>query len=266
MSYMPNEQINVAVAGAAGRMGRAVLELAANDARFHIAAALDSQDDHARANSIRVGEIDVPLSTSLTGRRDVLIDFTVAAGTMHWLEICRKWQMPMVIGATGHDEEQLAAIASAAHEIAIVKASNFSVGVQAMLSRVGALVKQMGPTFDVEIVEHHHRHKVDAPSGTALSLLDEILRATGRTRDDAVFGREGRTGPRPVGQIGIHAVRMGEIVGHHEVRISGPGETLSLVHTAHSRATFAAGALRAASWIVSRRAGLYSMADVLADQ
>ena len=260
---MPNERIELAVAGAAGHMGRAVLELAVKDTRFTIAAALVSKDDPTHANAIRVRDKEIPLSTSLAKPCGVLIDFTQAEGTMHWLEVCRHWQMPMVIGATGHDEKQRATIASAAHEIPIVKASNFSAGIHAMLSRVGALAEQLGPEYDIEIIEHHHRHKIDAPSGTALSLLDEILRATGRTREHVVFGREGRTGERPHGQIGVHAVRMGEVVGHHEIHLSGPGETLSFVHTAHSRTTFASGALRAAAWIVSQRAGSYTMADVM---
>lgn len=262
---MPNETIKLAVAGAAGRMGQSVLWRAAKSDAFEVAAALVSPQDYEQSKTIRVQEFEFPTATSLAEPCDVFIDFTVAAGTMHWLEVCRHWQTPMVIGATGHDDRQLAAIATAAHEIPIVKASNFSTGVQAMLSRIGTLVKQLGPDFDVEIVETHHRHKLDAPSGTALSLLDEILKATGRTRDDVIFGREGRTGERPNGQICVHSVRMGEIVGHHEVHISGPGETLSFVHTAHSRMTFVAGALRAAKWIVRQRAGLYSMADVMGD-
>lgn len=115
----------------------------------------------------------------------------------------------------------------------------------------------------MEIVETHHRHKIDAPSGTALTLADEIAEATGRSRDCVVFGREGRVGERPTGQIGVHAVRMGEIVGQHEVHFSGPGETVTLRHTAHSRDTFAAGALRAAAWVVGKEPGSYTMQDVI---
>lgn len=262
---MSNERIRLAVAGAAGRMGRAVLECAAEHDGFSVTAALVSHGDYARAKTIRVGDADLPAATLLSDPCDVLIDFTVAAGTMYWLEICCKQRIPMVIGATGHTDEQVSAIASAAHEIPIVQASNFSIGIHTMLAYIGAIVKQLGAAYDVEIVETHHKHKVDAPSGTALSLVDEITRALHRTRDDVVFGREGRTGARPAGQIGVHALRMGEVVGRHEVHISGPGETLSVIHTAHSRATFASGALRAAQWVINRSAGLYAMTNVLGD-
>jgi len=260
---MSTEPIRLAIAGAAGRMGRAVLECAAANDRFRATAVLVSNEDLARSGTIRAGDVDIPAATSLNDPCDVLIDFTTASGTMTWLKVCRARHIPMVIGATGHTEEQVAAIASAANEIPIVKASNFSVGIQAMRAHIGAIVKQLGADYDVEIVETHHRYKVDAPSGTALSLVDDIAHALNRTRDDVIFGRAGRTGTRPQGQIGVHAVRMGEVVGRHEFHISGPGETLSITHTAHTRKTFAAGALRAAAWIIRHAPGLYAMKDVL---
>jgi 4-hydroxy-tetrahydrodipicolinate reductase len=262
--------IRLAVAGAAGRMGRCVLELASRDPRFEIAAAID-----------RDAEDNLPAC-------DVLIDFTDADGTMVWLDVCRTQRIPMVIGATGHGEPQLSRIAQAAEVIPIAKAANFSIGMQAVLNAVGRIAKELGEEYDIEIVETHHRHKVDAPSGTALTIVERIVEGrTLRTRSasdgpggdplarargsdsaasHAVFGRYGRVGERPKGQIGVHAVRMGEVVGQHEVHFSGPGETITIRHTAQSRETFATGALRAAAWVVGRPPGLYSMRDALAEE
>lgn len=255
--------LHLAVAGATGRMGRCVLEHALSDARFAIAAALTTIEDRSRRSTLRLGDIEVALRDSLETACDVLIDFTVATGTMGWLEVCQSRRIPMVIGTTGHDDKQLSRIRAAAQHLPIVRAANFSVGINALLTVLGRLARELGDAYDIEIVETHHRHKQDAPSGTALLLLDELLRETGRTRADAVFGRHGRSGERPSRQIGVHAVRMGEIIGRHEIHISGPGETLTLGHTAQSRDAFARGALRAAAWIVGRPPGLYSMRDVL---
>ncbi len=242
--------IRLAVAGAAGRMGRCVLELATHDSRFELAAAIDRSAQR-----------------TLPGC-DALIDFTDAAGTMEWLKACETRRVPMVIGATGHDEAQLARIAQVARSIPIVKTANFSVGVQAVLNILGKIKKELGEDYDIEIVESHHRHKTDAPSGTALAFVSEIQEGKEQSRDregadHLVFGRHGKVGERPKGEIGVHAVRMGEIVGQHEIHFSGPGETITIRHTAHSRETFAAGALRAAAWIIGKPPDLYSMRNVL---
>lgn len=252
--------IRIALAGAAGRMGRCVLDLAAHDSRFEVAAAID-----------RSAQRTLPIC-------DVVIDFTDAAGTMEWLKTCESRRLPMVIGATGHDEGQLARIAQVARSIPIVKAANFSIGMQVVLNAVGRIAKELGEEYDIEIVETHHRHKIDAPSGSALALLAEAQRGAEQNRDlmgmgkdakpllrdtKAAFGRHGKVGERPKGEIGVHAVRMGEIVGQHEIHFSGPGETITIRHVAHSRETFAAGALRAAAWIIGKPPGLYSMRNVL---
>lgn len=256
--------IRLALAGATGRMGRCVLDLVSRDESWKIAAALARPDDPHRGATLRLGSADINIVDRLDSPCDVLIDFTVASGTMQWLEVCERRSMPMVIGATGHDDNQLARIGEAAHMIPIVKAANFSVGVSAILGLVSRLVKELGDDYDIELVETHHRQKVDAPSGTALAMLDEVLRATGKDRNrDVVFGRSGQTGERPKGQIGMHSVRMGQIIGKHQLHFSGPAETLSIEHTVHSRETFAAGALRAADWIVSQPPGLYTMRDVM---
>jgi 4-hydroxy-tetrahydrodipicolinate reductase len=243
--------IRLAVVGAAGRMGRCVLELASRDPRFEIVAGIE-----------RSAQRTLPAC-------DVLIDFTDAAGTMAWLDKCTERLVTMVIGATGHDEPQLARIAQAAEVIPIVKAANFSVGIHALLSIVGRLAVELGKEYDIEIVETHHRHKIDAPSGTALAIVDQINQS--RDRQGAggasvAFGRHGKVGGRPKGQIGVHAVRMGDVVGQHEIHFSGPGETITIRHTAQSRETFAAGALRAAAWVIGRPPGLYSMRDMLAEE
>ncbi len=262
--------IRLAVAGATGRMGRCILELASEDDRFEIAAVLIKAPSASTGSKIpsatmlRVGDKNMVIAETLDDPCDVLIDFTIADGTMAWLEVCTQRGIAMVIGATGHDDRQLLRIREASRTIPILKAANFSVGIQALLNIVGRLAGELGESYDVEIVEAHHRHKVDAPSGTALTIVNEIAAATGRAPGgDVVFGRYGMTGERPTGQIGVHAVRMGDIISHHEVHFSGPGETLTLHHTAHSRAGFAAGALRAAAWIIRRQPGLYTMRDVM---
>lgn len=256
--------IRLAIAGATGRTGRCVLERAAGEERFAIAAALTSPGCSTTGSVVRAGDADITITDSLDVECDVLIDFTVAAGTMAWLEVCVERRIPMVIGATGHDDEQRLSIEKAAHAIPIVMAANFSVGVQAILRMIGKLARELGDGYDIEIVETHHRHKVDAPSGTALNLADEIAAATGRTRDtSAALGRQGRTGKRPPGEIGIQSVRMGEIVSRHDIHFSGPGETITIRHEGHSRDTFAIGALCAAAWIVGQQPGFYTMRDVM---
>ena len=291
--------IQLAVAGARGRMGRCVLELADRDDRFEIAAALTKDTavgwhgqaqlgrgiqgerlsnarpdklDRATLPTVRVGDRDVVVTETLDTPCDVLIDFTVADGTMAWLEVCRQRGIPMVIGATGHDDQQLSRIHEAAQAIPILKAANFSVGTQAILSILGRLATELGEAYDIEIVEAHHRDKLDAPSGTALALVDELAAAVGRmagagpgseSPSSVVFGRHGRTGERPAGQIGVHAMRMGDVVSQHEIHFGGPGETVTVSHVAHSYETFAAGALHAAAWLIGKQPGLYTMRDVI---
>ena len=216
--------IRLAIAGATGRMGRCALELAARDDRFKIAAALTKPGCPTSGSTLPAGDRNVTVTETLDDPCDVLIDFTVAAGTVAWLDVCEQRGIPMVIGATGHDDQQLSLIRKAARTIAILKAANFSVGINLILNTIARFAKELCASCDVELIEAHHRYKVDAPSGTALALVDEIAAATGQARDGAVvFGRSGPVGPRPAGQIGVHAVRMGEIVGRHEIHFSGQG-------------------------------------------
>lgn len=260
--------IRLAIAGAMGRMGRAVLEAAAESVGVEIAAALSGPPTGSMGSRfVRVGEREFVVSESLSVACDVLVEFAGAEGSMAWLEVCRSRRIPLVMGSTGHTDEQRAAVRNAVAEIPIVASANFSLGIQVLLECVARMRSVFGWEYDVEIVETHHRNKVDAPSGTALSVVEAIQAADsgthGRTQADVVFGRKGRDGERGRGQIGVHAVRMGDIVGQHEIHFSGPGETITVRHSASSRLAFAQGALRAAEWIVGKKPGLYSMRDVM---
>ncbi len=256
--------IRLALLGATGRMGTRVLDLLADDDRFQLVAALTTPDDPRLGEQIRVADRSLTVTDACDAPIDVLLDFSVPAGTMSWLDRCQSACTAMVIGPTGHTEDELQRIEAAASSIAILKATNFSVGINLLLSLVGDVANRLGDAYDVEIIEHHHNKKVDAPSGTAVSLLDALIEATGRDRErDPIFGRKGNTETRPKTQIGVHAIRMGDTVGHHEVHFAGPGETISIQHTAHSRDTFARGALEAAAWIDTKPPGRYTMENVL---
>lgn len=266
--------IKVVIAGASGRMGQALLQalVAAPDLRLY--AALDRPG--AAALGRDAGElIGAPLgvlvsadvAAALTGA-DVLIDFTRPDATLNHLAICREKGVGAVIGTTGFDAAGKAAIAAAAETIPIVFAPNMSVGVNLALKLLDMAARVLDEGFDIEIIEAHHRHKVDAPSGTALALGEAVAKALGRDlKECAVYGREGVTGERDPSTIGFATVRGGDIVGDHTVLFAGTGERLEITHKASSRMTFALGALRAARHIVGRRAsnprGLLDMQDVL---
>ena len=263
--------IRLAVSGAAGRMGLRIVALASADERFTLAAAFEAPG-HATIGTdagalAGVGTLGVPIADNLAdspGKVDVLIDFSTAAGSMRWLDLCIQAGCPLVMGTTGHTNDHLAAIHDAAQRIPLLKASNMSVGMNLMFQLVGRMAAALGDAYDVEIVESHHRFKADAPSGTALTLRDRILDATGRQLEtDVIYGRQGDTGARPPRQIGMHALRIGDTVGEHAVHFGTLGETVTLAHSAHTRDTFVQGALRAAAWIVQQPAGLYDMQDVL---
>jgi 4-hydroxy-tetrahydrodipicolinate reductase len=256
--------IRLAVAGACGRTGSSVLRQAVEDGQFDVVAALSTRDDPLCGSTVAAGQGGVEIASVLDVPCDVLIDFTLPEGTMTWLEVCVARRLAMVIGATGYDEAQLEMIRQAAKTVPIVMASNFSLGINVLLDVVGRVARDLGPGYDVEIIEAHHRHKLDAPSGTARAFV-EAVRSTREDEETSqiVYGRHGQTGERQAGEIGVHAVRMGELIGRHEIHFSGAGETITLKHTAHSRDTFAAGALRAARWVVGKPAGLYSMRQVM---
>jgi 4-hydroxy-tetrahydrodipicolinate reductase len=250
--------VRVAIAGASGRMGLALLEAAAQTEGVMLGAAIDLAA--STWGGVSIGT-DV---RSALGNSDVLIDFTRPAGTMEHLAQCLAAKRSIVIGTTGFDPEQLAEVRNAAKRIAIVMAPNMSIGVNVALKLVEMAAHALGPDFDVEVFEMHHRKKVDAPSGTALKLGEVAAKARGAQIDrDGVFARHGVTGERKAGSIGFSVARGGDIVGDHTVYFAGPGERIEITHRSSSRATYAQGAMRAAKWLAGRAPGLYTMDDVL---
>jgi len=260
--------VRIAIAGAAGRMGARILALAWADPQFEVAAALEKTGHQAigddAGDKAGLGRIGLPIQDRTATEFDVLIDFTTPEGTSHWLDYCTVAKRGIVIGTTGHTPEQLAAVEQAARNIPVLKAANMSLGVNVLLKVVAQVAQALGESYDIEIVEAHHRFKTDAPSGTALALRDAILDATGRDAGrDVVYGRQGQTGKRPPRQIGVHALRMGDVVGEHEIHFGTLGESVTVKHSAHTRDTFASGALRAAAWLAGKPQGRYDMQDVL---
>ncbi len=253
--------IRLAVTGAAGRMGARIIELASQDTRLQVVAALEAAGHPQLGQKVGPG---IPLTDRVTGDFDVMVDFSHPDATAGWLDAAVKAGKPIVVGTTGHRPEQLEKINHAAMRVAVVKAANMSVGVNVLLRVVGEVAKVLGPEYDIEIAETHHRFKKDAPSGTALALADAICKALGKTpAETLVHGREGREALRQPGTIGMHALRLGDTVGEHEVSYGTLGETISIRHSAHTRDTFVNGAIRAAVWVAGRAPGLYSMQDVL---
>ncbi|MDH3689106.1 MAG: 4-hydroxy-tetrahydrodipicolinate reductase [Gammaproteobacteria bacterium] len=260
---------NIAVSGAAGRMGRSIIEAAHRDADCTVSAAIEHADSEMiglDAGEIAgVGRIDTPISASLNGEEfDVLIEFTNPETTLEHAEICRESGRRMVIGTTGLNRQQQASVEKAASDIAMVLAPNMSVGVNLCFKLLEIAARTLGDEVDIEVLEAHHKHKVDAPSGTALRMGEVIADTLGRNlRECAVYGREGMTGERQRETIGFATVRAGDIVGEHTVLFAGAGERVEITHKVSSRTTFASGAVRAARWIIGRELGLYDMQDVL---
>lgn len=262
--------LKVVIAGASGRMGQALLEGIFADDELRLHGAID------RADSPRIGhdageqfgrvtgvKITADVASALAGA-DVLVDFTRPEASMEYLAICERTGAKLVLGTTGFSAEQKQQIAAAAQKIAVVFAPNMSVGVTLLIDLVQAAAKVLADGYDVEIIEAHHRHKVDAPSGTALRLGEAAASALGRDLQTcAVYGREGVTGERDANTIGFATVRGGDVVGDHTVLFAGIGERVELTHKASSRATFALGALRAAKYLADRQSGLFDMQDVL---
>lgn len=260
--------LRLAVAGAAGRTGRAVVRRAHEDPAFELVAALTAAEDPLLGRDAgRVAGLDpigLPLTIEVATGCDVLVDFTLPAGTVAWARWCGREGVPLVSGTTGLDESQQAVLHDAAGRIPVLWAPNMSIGINLMLALVKELAAALDPDWDVEICETHHRHKIDAPSGTAGALAEAIFAGRGQASDAAVVhGRSGHCGPRPAGQIGVHALRMGELVGEHEVHFTCDTEALTLRHRAFSREVFAVGALHAARWLHGKPPGRYQMRDVL---
>ena len=263
-------KIKIAIAGSGGRMGRALLEgvAQAGDMALHAAlecsgSALLDKDAGELSGAACGVKISADAEAALQGA-DVLIDFTRPEGTLHHLDVCRRLGVNMVIGTTGLNAQQKAQLGVAAQHIGIVFAPNMSVGVNLVFKLLETASRTLAQGYDIEIIEAHHRHKVDAPSGTALGMGEVIARTLGRDLSQcAVYGREGVTGERDPSTIGFATVRGGDIVGDHTVLFAGTGERIEITHKASSRATFALGALRAARYLKANPAGLYDMQDVL---
>jgi 4-hydroxy-tetrahydrodipicolinate reductase len=262
--------LKVVIAGCSGRMGHALLESVFADANLVLHGALDrignsqlGRDAGEQQGHTSGVIITDNLELALTGA-DVLVDFTRPEASMLYLAACQKANVSMVIGTTGFSSEQKQAIESASKNIPIVFAPNMSVGVTLLINLVQSAAKVLSEGYDIEIIEAHHRHKVDAPSGTALRLGEAAASALGRDLEQcAVYGREGVTGERDPSTIGFATVRGGDVVGDHTVLFAGIGERVELTHKASSRATFAIGALRAAKFLNVKQAGLFDMQDVL---
>ena len=261
--------MKVCIAGCSGRMGKALIEAVSLNSEFQLSAALE------RTGSTLIGKdagelvgnkLGVTISDDIEkalSKSDVLIDFTRPEGTLKHIEFCRKLGRHLVIGTTGFDADGKRVIEEASKDISIVFAPNMSVGLNVTLKLLELAGKALKEGYDIEIIEAHHRHKVDAPSGTALKLGEVVAKASGRSLDDAIYGREGVTGERDSKTIGFATVRGGDIVGDHTVLFAGLGERVEITHRATSRANFAIGALKAAKFLSDRKNGLYEMQDVL---
>ncbi len=260
----------ICVAGASGRMGRMLVEAVSRADDCQLSGALDVPGspaiglDPAAFIGLSSGiAITSDLAMGLSNT-DVLIDFTRPEGTLEHLRVCRELGVNLVIGTTGFTEAQKAEIAAAAQDMAIVMAPNMSVGVNVTLKLLEMAAKALSTGYDIEIIEAHHRHKVDAPSGTALKMGEVIASALGRDlKDCAVYAREGVTGERDPSSIGFATIRGGDIVGDHTVLFAGTGERIEISHKSSSRVSYAQGSLRAVRFLQGRKAGLFDMADVL---
>ncbi|MGE8296418.1 MAG: 4-hydroxy-tetrahydrodipicolinate reductase [Pseudomonas sp.] len=261
----------IAVMGAAGRMGKTLIEAVSQAEGATLSAAIDRADSSLigadAGELVGLGRIGVTLVGDLAAvvdDFDVLIDFTHPSVTLKNLEVCRQAGKAMVIGTTGFTPEEKQQLSEAARQIPIVFAANFSVGVNLCLKLLDTAARVLGDDVDIEIIEAHHRHKVDAPSGTALRMGEVVAEALGRDLQKvAVYGREGQTGARERETIGFATVRAGDVVGDHTVLFAADGERVEITHKASSRMTFAKGAVRSALWLQQRSPALYDMQDVL---
>ncbi|MGZ5050720.1 MAG: 4-hydroxy-tetrahydrodipicolinate reductase [Methylobacter sp.] len=263
--------MRIAVVGVSGRMGLSLIKAAALAKNAELTVAVSRPDSLSIGRDAGelagISDIGVKVGDDLAAvvdQFDVLIDFTRPDASMRFIEICRDAGKKVVIGTTGYSDEQKAQIREAAKDVAIVMAPNMSVGVNLSLKLLEMTAKVMGDYTDIEVIEAHHRHKIDAPSGTALRMGEVVANALGRDlKDCAIYGREGNTGERDRKTIGFSTIRAGDIVGEHTVMFADEGERVEITHKATSRMTFANGAVRAAVWLADKNNGLYDMQDVL---
>lgn len=261
-------QTKIAINGAAGRMGQRLLALACDDPDLEVVQALE-YDGHpqigAALTDIVPGSCDeVTLRATLAAGAKVLVDFSIPKSTVARAQDAAALGIGLVIGTTGMTADEEAAITEAAKTVPVIHAPNYSLGVNVLFKIAGEVAQALGEEFDIEIAESHHNQKADAPSGTALGIAKSICAATGRSmKNDLVHGRQGRPGARRKGEIGMHALRLGSVVGDHTAHFGSTFERVELTHRAETRDVFAAGALRAAKWLAGKPAGLYTMQDVL---
>lgn len=263
--------IKAIVSGAAGRMGQRIINAICGAAGIEVSAGLESAAHPDLGKDVGlvagVGQLGIKLQPQLESiieQGDVVIEFTNPEVSLEHLKVAAKAGKPMVIGTTGFSAEQLNTINQLAQNIAVVFSPNMSVGVNLAFTVLKTMAQVLGDDYDVEIVEAHHRGKLDAPSGTALKMAQVIAQALGRNLDEVgVYGRRGRIGERTPEEIGVHTVRAGDIVGNHTVIFAGIGESIELTHRAHSRDTFAKGAVRAAKFVITAPSGLHDMQAVL---
>lgn len=263
-------QPRIGILGAGGRMGRQLIQ-AVHAAGYPLAAAVERPGSSLIGSDAGelagIGHAGVPVVGQLAdvlSQCDVVIDFTAPAATAEHLRACQAAGVAMVIGTTGFDDSQKQLLDQSAQHIPLVYAANYSVGVNVSIKLLELAAQTFGDSVDIEIIEAHHRHKVDAPSGTALMMGEAVAQTLGRDlREVAVYGREGHTGPRERQTIGFETIRGGDIVGEHTVMFIGEGERVEVRHMATSRMNFASGAVRAAAWVVAQSAGRYDMLDVL---
>lgn len=262
----------IAVHGAAGRMGRSVIEVLAADPEAQLVAAVEHAGQPALGQDagLLIGAskpLGVAVSEDLRAaieRAQVIIDFSSPEASMGVIARCVAGKRAAVIGTTGLDAACHEALDALARVAPVVVAPNFSVGVNVLVALAGYAAQMLGEQFDIEIIEMHHKNKVDAPSGTAVRLTEVVARARGLDPEWAtVMGRSGRPGPRPPSEIGVHALRGGDVIGDHTLVLAGPGERIELTHRAHERQIFARGAVRAAHWVATQPPGRYGMGDVL---
>ena len=269
---MAESATRVIILGAAGRMGRMLVSAVLADADLRLAGAID------RAEAPEIGQdagqlagcgpCGIAVTTDLDAiadEADVLIEFTAPEATLAHAEIARAHRKPIVIGTTGLSPEQRARLGTIAAETPVFQSPNMSLGVNLLFKVLPLIARALGSDYDVEVIETHHHHKVDAPSGTALKLAEVVAEGQGtKLEDRAIYGRQGIQ-PRQAGEIGIHAVRAGSVVGDHIVLFANEGEQIEVTHRAYSRQTFVFGALRAAKWLAPKSPGFYTMGDLLAE-
>ncbi len=263
--------LRIAVVGAGGRMGRQLIQAVSEANDVILGAAFERPGSSLVGVDVGelagIGKLGIAVSDDLISQKDqfdLLIDFTRPEGTLNHLQFCVEYHKKIVIGTTGFDEAGKRDIQQAAQKIPVVFASNFSVGVNLVFKLLEKAAKVMGDYCDIEIIEAHHRHKVDAPSGTALSMGEHIAKTLGRDlKTHGVFTREGITGERKPDEIGFATIRASDVVGEHSVWFADIGERVEIAHKATSRMTFAKGAVRAAKWLVNKENGLFDMTDVL---